>query len=194
MAWKDRLLRASFRGVEFGIDSHETQAAGRRAAIHEYPTQDRPLAEDLGRRTKRYEISGWIVGEDYDRTRDQLIRECDRAGPGELVHPYLGTVQVLCLELDVSERTSEGRMCRITLRCVDAGTNQFPTDRVDLESLLTSPLDGARGLFGSEVDAARRELKSEIDRRTAPARARARSRVDSARESTRGWVRGKLRF
>ena len=28
MAWKDRLLRASFRGVEFGIESHDTQAAG----------------------------------------------------------------------------------------------------------------------------------------------------------------------
>ena len=126
MAWKDRLLRASFRGVQFGIDSHETQAAGRRAAIHEYPTQDRPLAEDLGRRTKRYEISGWIVGEDYDRTRDRLIRVCDQAGPGELVHPYLGTVQVLCLELDVSERTSEGRMCRITLPVCGCGYESIP--------------------------------------------------------------------
>ena len=194
MAWKDRLLRASFRGVEFGIDSHDTQAAGRRAAIHEYPTQDRPLAEDLGRRTKRYEINGWIVGENYDRTRDRLIRACDQAGPGELVHPYLGTVQALCLELDVSERTSEGRMCRVTLRCVDAGTNEFPTDRENLESLLRSPLDGLRSDALSAVDAARREISMEVGRRTAPARARARSRVDSARESTRGWVRNKLRF
>ena len=151
MAWKDRLLRASFRGVEFGIDSHETQAAGRRAAIHEYPTQDRPLAEDLGRRTKRYEISGWIVGDDYDRTRDRLIRVCDQAGPGELVHPYLGTVQVLCLELDVSERTSEGRMCRITLRCVAAGTSQFPTDLANPRAMLFRRAETLRARARSEV-------------------------------------------
>ena len=51
----------------------------------------------------------------------RLIDACDMAGPGELVHPYLGVRQVYCLACDVSERTDEGRMARVSLTFVDGG-------------------------------------------------------------------------
>lgn len=69
MSWRDRLLPASFRGAEFLVDSHSTEAAGRRAAVHEYPGRDTPYAEDLGRRTGEYRIQGYVLGEDYLHSR-----------------------------------------------------------------------------------------------------------------------------
>ena len=50
MPWRDRLLDASFRGAAFRVESHSAEAAGRRAAVHQYPGRDTPYAEDLGRR------------------------------------------------------------------------------------------------------------------------------------------------
>ena len=62
MPWREQLLQASFRGVEFQTDGHTARAAGRRAVTHEYPGRDEPYTEDLGKRTKGYSIEAWVVG------------------------------------------------------------------------------------------------------------------------------------
>ena len=127
MAWRDNLLDASFRGVEFGVNDTEAPIAGRRLAVHEYPGRDEPFVEDLGRRTKRWEIEAFVVGDEYADARDALIEACDMPGPGELVHPYLGSLQVACTACSLVERTREGRMARFTLSFVEAGENQYPS-------------------------------------------------------------------
>lgn len=48
MAWKDRLVDASFRGVAFKTED-ESLTAGRRVETHEFVNRDKPYTEDLGK-------------------------------------------------------------------------------------------------------------------------------------------------
>ena len=78
--------------------------------------------------TKRWSIEAFVVGDDYATVRDRLIDACDMPGAGELVHPYLGSLQVACTACSLTERTSEGRMARFSLSFVEAGANQYPSN------------------------------------------------------------------
>ena len=136
MAWRDNLVPATFRGAGFQIDESESPIAGRRVQTHEYPGRDEPFIEDLGRRTKTYSFDAWVVGDDYADQRDRLIDACDAAGPGELVHPYLGSREAFCTACDLTERTREGRMARFSLSFTEAGTNQNPTDQPNTSAVV----------------------------------------------------------
>ena len=143
MAWRDRLLRGSFRGIPFAIQEHRVEG-GRRAQTHEYPGRDEPYTEDLGRRRKQYEVEAYVIGDDYAAVRDDLIEAADKPGPGALVHPYLGTRQVTCTKCAVSERSSEGRMARLSLVFVEAGRNIHPADRADSAAVIDGAAAAAR--------------------------------------------------
>ena len=108
MAWRDNLVQASFRGAEFGVDESENKAGGRRIALHEYPGRDDPFAEDMGEITKTFSIEGFIVGDDYLDRRPASDRRVQHAWPGELVHPYRGSRNVVCNEIVEAVRTREG--------------------------------------------------------------------------------------
>ena len=94
MSWRDRLLPASYRGVAFHVASHQSEAAGRRVAVHEYPGRDLPYAEDLGRRASEYTLQAYVVGRDYDRARDALVAACALPGAGRLGRTGGGTIVV----------------------------------------------------------------------------------------------------
>lgn len=136
MPWRLRVLPASFRGIGFGVSEHDSKIAGRRVHIHEYPRRDLPFTEDLGKRTDEFGIEGYVIGDLYSAHRDLLVAACDLPGPGELVHPTLGIRQVVCVQCDVTERASEGGMARFSFRFIDAGLNQFPTNRANTRSVV----------------------------------------------------------
>ena len=102
--------------------------------------------EDLGRRTKTYSISAFVVGDSYANVRDRLVDACDMPGAGELVHPYLGSLQVACTACSLTERTREGRMARFSLEFIEAGANQYPTNRVNTGDNVTIAADNAAAL------------------------------------------------
>lgn len=131
MTWRDQLRPASFRGVAFQIRAHSAEVAGRRAEIHQYPQRDVPFAEDLGLRAGEYSVDGYVLGDDYMAARDALIAACAAAGPGALVHPYLGALTVLCTGCSVTESSREGRMARFALAFAQAGENRFPRPSPD---------------------------------------------------------------
>lgn len=137
MAWKDTLLQASFRGTQFEIESH-TLSGGRRGQLHEYALRDTPYFEDLGRKTREFSIECFIVGDDYNIRRDALIAACEAAGIGTLVHPYLGTKQVVCTDFSISERINEQRICRFNITLTEAGVNLFPSGVTDVFSKVSS--------------------------------------------------------
>ena len=89
----DSLRPASFRGVPFQVESTEL-GAGRRTQLHEYPQRDKPYVEDLGRATRDLSFYGFVVGEDYVDQANSLLSALEEAGPGTLVHPWFGTLQV----------------------------------------------------------------------------------------------------
>jgi len=101
MAWQDRYLDASFRGVPFFVDRANT-SGGRKTVLHEFPERDLPFAEDLGRASRLFNVTGYIIGEDYFEQRDRLIAACfDKSGPGILIHPYYGSLTVNCQNLNI---------------------------------------------------------------------------------------------
>lgn len=151
MTWRDNYRQASFRGVEFFVESHDAQF-GRRQQTHEYPQRDEPFTEDLGRAADRFTVSGYLLGEDYNIARDRLIAECrDKETLGELVHPYLGSKDVYCLGLRVSESSQQTAICGIELTFVEAGLAQYPSNGNDavkaVTSKATAALAAARGGF-----------------------------------------------
>ena len=143
MSWRDRLLPASFRGARFHVRQHN-RTGGRRLAVHEYPGEDEPYTEDLGRRAAGFQVNGYVIGDDYHETRDALVRACLEPGPGTLVHPYLGTLRVACEDVSDSERSDEGRMARITMRFVEAGRNTYPAARTDTGAAVSAAATAAR--------------------------------------------------
>ena len=145
MAWLDDLLPGSFRGVPFLIEAHEAEAGGRRIHRHEYPGRDEIYAEDMGRKTREFEVEAYVLGDGYFGRRDRLIAACDEPGAGTLVHPYLGTRTVSCEGCTVVERSSEGGMARLTLLFVQAGPNVQPAGVRDTAEAVREAAAAMRG-------------------------------------------------
>ncbi|PIR25604.1 MAG: hypothetical protein COV43_04460 [Deltaproteobacteria bacterium CG11_big_fil_rev_8_21_14_0_20_42_23] len=126
MVWTDQLRPASFRGIQFLIDSHDF-SGGRRTTTHQFPERDEPYTEDMGREAREYSIQCHILGDNYFQTRDALIRACEKRGEGILVHPYLGNLNVVCTGFSLKEDTREGRIATFNISFVEAGKFQFPS-------------------------------------------------------------------
>jgi prophage DNA circulation protein len=125
MSWREQLRPGSFRGAAFEIMTGDLDT-GRKGAHHEYPQRDESLFEDLGKKTRKLSVVGFVLGDDYMARRDALIDACEAKGPGTLIHPYFGSLQVSCTEIRSSEQVTEGRMARITMVFVQTATVALP--------------------------------------------------------------------
>jgi len=125
MALKDQLRPASFRGVPFCVVDADL-AAGRRVEVHTYPQRDKPYAEDLGRATREISIQAFVVGADYVAQANALLVALEEPGPGTLVHPWLGTMQVSLKELARVSFDAGLGQARISLSFVESGELTFP--------------------------------------------------------------------
>lgn len=121
------LQPASFRGVKFCVESGDVEA-GRRVQVHEYPQRDKPYIEDLGRSTRGFSVVGFVVGDDYMAQANKLLAELERPGAGELIHPWLGALQVTLRE-PARVRFERGSLgvARFDLQFVEAGELVFPS-------------------------------------------------------------------
>lgn len=144
MSWRERLRIASFRGVEFQVESSGF-GVGRRTALHEYPFRDEAYAEDLGRSAEKFKIEALVLGDNYDLDRDRLLLALRESGPGDLIHPYLGELRAQVFgEVRVRESSKEGRLARFTITFVEAGKEQFPTAEEDQPSIVRLAMEVAR--------------------------------------------------
>jgi prophage DNA circulation protein len=126
MAWRQRLRTASFRKIRFNL-TDTNQTFGRRTVTHEFPNRDTPYEEDLGRKQRQFTIEAFIVGLDYLRQKDRLIKACETEGPGRLVHPFYGNRDVVCTSIQVREGVAEGGVARFTMSFREAGKLSFPS-------------------------------------------------------------------
>lgn len=110
----DALFTASFRGVPFAIlDSRE--ATGRRWQRFFFPGSDASAWEDLGALDGPIVVNGLIIGDDYALAAEDLRQAFRAPGPGTLVHPWYGTLQVVLREpAEISFTQTELRVARIT--------------------------------------------------------------------------------
>lgn len=137
MGWRDNYRAASFRGVPFFVESADS-THGRRQAVHEHAQRDVPYTEDLGRKAREFSVSGYLIGLEYQAQRDELIKACETAGPGVLVHPYRGEMTVTCRGLGVSESSGEGGMCVVKLTFLEAGEASYPSAKVDTVNAISA--------------------------------------------------------
>ena len=72
-SWRDKMGKASFRGVEFYIDGAEL-GTGRRGPVHKYPGRDVPYREDTGCEAREFPVEAHVVGDDYLTQKESLLK------------------------------------------------------------------------------------------------------------------------
>ena len=155
MTWRDQLRKASFRGVEFFVDSAEG-AFGRRNVTHEYPKRDKPYVEDLGRKARSFTLEAYVLataanGLNYMPGRDALIAALEQDGSGVLMHPYLGEMRVaLQGEAKLRELTREGGIAHFTLTFVESGEAIFPSAQANTPSIVNMKADAAEAAVAAD--------------------------------------------
>ena len=148
-----QLRPASFRGVSFFVTSAGGQA-GRRNAVHEYPFRDDPWVEDLGKSARRFQVVGYVVGDDVIAQRARMLDAVEAAGDGELVHPTHGRVKVSLIGFDESEVWDKGRKFEYRFTFVRQGARMFPSSTA-LGSAQVSDASGALAGAGAAAFASR---------------------------------------
>ena len=144
MSWRDRLVEGSFRNSStrpidraiFHVNT-DTFSSGRRAQVHEFPYLQRPYTEDMGKKSDEFEISAFLIGDDFDLARNKLIQELKKPGNGKIVHPNYGEVAVNVLGFDVKHDKNSLGMCTVTMRFVESGSLVAPRDDTDGPSWTT---------------------------------------------------------
>lgn len=151
MGYKDQLRQATFRGFEFFVDSSQV-AGGRRAVQHQYPNRETPYTEDMGRAARSYQIEGHIIGDDYLDAKTRLFEVFEKKGPGELIHPYYGSLLVQVSDLNVTESNQDGAIAMFTCTFLERGDNKFPKGTNDKGSVLAANVDSALASLKQDFD------------------------------------------
>jgi prophage DNA circulation protein len=143
MSFREQLRSASFRGVPFKVSGARSNF-GRRVNTYEFPNRDRPYSQDMGRSAREFSVDAYLIGEDYLSQRDALLYECEKGGPGELVHPYYGSLSVLFKSARVRDRASDRRMCTVSLTFVEYNVLiEYPLETIDSISQVLSAREAA---------------------------------------------------
>lgn len=141
MSWRDNRLPASFRGAAFVVDT-DSQPAGQRTQVHEYPQRDNPGVEFLGKKTGEIKMTGFVGGADCLQLRDALLDAIDKPEPGELVHPWRGNLTVSVIDCNYSHSRAELGVVRFDFVFVeDTGNQAYPSSRRNLSSSLLASAD-----------------------------------------------------
>lgn len=157
--WRAALQPASFNGAVFHVEVGG-QAGGRRNTIHQFPKQDTPYTEDMGRKARRWPITGYIIGPNYTSDRDDLISACESGGSGTLVHPTLGSVAVNCDTYSVSEARDRGGVCTFEMDFVESG--RLPNSGVSTDTQAASS-SSASNLGSASSTSLDSSLKTSLD-------------------------------
>lgn len=124
------LRPGSFRGIKFHT-SQTSLTVGRRTQVFEYPQRDLPFVEDLGRKARTISFTAFVSGRDYIALMNLLIEALEKEGPGELVHPWLGTMRVVAQAANKITYSSKLRVASVELTFVEAGESKYPSGEMD---------------------------------------------------------------
>lgn len=138
MSWKDFQRKGSFRGVPFEIRTSQAPS-GRKIVQHEFPNREETYPEDKGKAPKVYDIEGYVIGEDYHEKKKALEKAFDEKGPGELIHPYYGSIIVKVGPVNFNESNTEGGIATFVAKFYPDGSSVFPkADRDKAAEMLDS--------------------------------------------------------
>lgn len=162
----NNLREASFRGARFEVDDVEA-SGGRRVVLHEYPLRDTPYSEDLGRRAREFSVRGYIIqGRTYDyaSARADVLKALEAYGPGELVHPWHGEVNVVVDDYRLRESMERGGLLELDIRFREAGQLANPTASADTAKGVASAASSVRQALKNSFLSAFAPALDEIDK------------------------------
>lgn len=155
----DQLRPASFRGVPFGVLGSEAKF-GRRLSVHEYPYRDKPWVEDLGRKTRPFSLTGFLVadslvygGGEVLAQRDAMAAAAEQSGSGILIHPTYGELTVSLETVSIVERWDTGRYFDLQFSFIESGDRVFPSPETDTGAQLDAAADGLDDAAADDYDA-----------------------------------------
>lgn len=138
----EELFQAEWRGIPFHIPDAREET-GRRATRFLFPGRDDAIHEDLGALDGAIRISGIVFGEDYIRRANRLREAFREPGPGLLVHPWFGPLEVVLAEpAEISFSQGELRLARISATFEPFVQRLLPPQ--DVFSRLLATLDALR--------------------------------------------------
>lgn len=143
MSWKDDLLPASFRRVDFYYRDVD-MSGGRNVAEHEFALRDDGATEDMGRKLRHYRVSAYLIGDDYLDSRYALLSALETAGTGTLVHPFDGPLSVKCIGFTLHESDDEGGICYFDIDFVEDGAVPSPSSSVSTSTAASSAATSAQ--------------------------------------------------
>jgi prophage DNA circulation protein len=92
---------ASWKGVAFLCETSDDEF-GRRGDQYEYPLSEDTGYKDMGRKIRRFKLTGYLIGSDQVEKSNAMARAAESPQPGTLVHPMFGGQQVACVTLKIS--------------------------------------------------------------------------------------------
>ena len=137
MGWRDTLLPPSFRGIAFDV-SEDSLEGGIRGTTHVYPQRDQHYREPMGRKPRGVRVTGTVSGDDYLEQLERLIGALEDGRPGELVHPWFGSLIVDVLDFTVSHASEALGIASVEMVFEESGQRLFPAtdatgpDAIDL--------------------------------------------------------------
>lgn len=159
MALLNQLNAASFRGVSFLLDDDEMEI-GRKLAVHEYPNKNTRYVEDLGGLPPMIKIKGVITEPNYFIKLNALITALSTKGPGTLIHPFWGTLQVTPEPSKILQSMKRLGEATIEMSFLVSTPNIFPSFSGDnaglINQLAQQMLAGTSGSFANSWDVGNR--------------------------------------
>jgi len=137
MSFAAQLHPASFRGVPFGVLGAQKDF-GRYVITHVFPKRDTPFHEDMELGPRAFAIDAFVVGADVVARARLLEAALEQPGPGLLVHPYYGALNVVALRSATTFAAYEGRVARVQMAFEEAGTSALPGGLVNTVAALVA--------------------------------------------------------
>jgi len=119
MGWATDLQDASFRGVQFECTS-TNDSVSKTLATKQAPYSNAAEIEDMGNNPGNISINAVYSGEDYKSWHDALVAALLETGPGELIHPIHGIMQVNVVDYSVDHNAENFDSCIIAIKFIQA--------------------------------------------------------------------------
>jgi len=167
MSYTDRLRELKYispLGAEFILQFDElNRTGGKKAPTSEFPGQNQGAVQDLGEIIGTFPITCYITGIDYDTEADRFWKALSETGPGKLIHPRWGNINVLATQRQQVEKFVEGigrAVFTISFLKVNAEQVIFPVAIVDFPSEITAGVESTAAAITEAVPEDLTDLKT----------------------------------
>ena len=144
------LQKAFFNGVPFSVRT-ETTVKGRKNAIHEYPFRDGGWVEDLGRSLRRFQLTGYLLGDLAPVLQLAMDAQVESPGSNLLIHPTLGAIEVNVLAYATSVNKDAMRVITVQFDLIEAGSTVFPSTLISTAISVVAAAASCISGFGASL-------------------------------------------